>query len=53
MEVLLLTGTIFAVVLIAYRLFQSERPGGTPGLGLFSFKATPTLAPERKERRNA
>ena len=53
MEVLLLTGSIFAVILLAYRLCRSERPSGTPGLGLFSYKETLARPAAPKARRDA
>ena len=38
MESLLLTVTIVALVMIAYRIFRSERADGKEGLGMFAFK---------------
>ncbi len=53
MESLLLTGTVFAVILIAYRVFRSERPGGEPGLGLFGYKETMSRPQTPKDRGHA
>lgn len=40
MESLLLTATVFAVVLVVFHAWRSERPGSSGGLGLFAYKDT-------------
>ncbi len=53
MESLLLAFDVFAMVLLAYCVFQYEaRPQRKKDLGLFAFKLTKTVRSDAKKRRN-
>ena len=53
MESLLLMGTVFAVVLVAYYVSRNDPSSDKPALGIFSFKASATSKPPRKGRPDA